>query len=198
MLELSFKKRINGFSLSAALSEGGHFEVTGLNGSGKSTLLKCIAGYLHIDAGAIKINGRDVTGMGIAERGAVYISHDSYLSSLTVNEHLGWSRQKRTGASEIDRVRERLGIDFDGKVQDLSLGQKMRVSIATAVLSDPDLILLDEVLQNISNRDSFVSELGEICMGRRIQLLSAVQGSASMHYFANRYIIENGQISRLG
>lgn len=197
MIDLRFRKKVRDFELSATLSDSGSIEFTGQNGSGKTTLLKCIAGYLQIDDGHIIIDGADITNLEIIKRRTVYISHDSYLPSLTVKEHLRWPLGKMSDGSQIERLRELLGINYDGKLKNLSLGQKLRVSIATAIISMPVVLLLDEVLQNISDRGIFMNELGHVCHEAGITVLSASQESSDRALFQHSYSLNNGSLEKV-
>lgn len=197
MIELSIRKKFGKFLLSADLSAEGFIEFTGQNGSGKTTILRCISGYLPLDAGYVRINGKDVTNLSIAQRKTVYISHDSFLPSLRVSEHLNWPLGKKADGEQVERLRERLGIDYSGRLSDLSLGQKLRVSIATAIVSKPVALLLDEVLQNISEREKFSNELGQICRENQITILSASQDISGNTMFDTSYSLEGGSLKKL-
>lgn len=197
MIELNFTKRLGKFHLTADLSDDGFIEVTGPNGSGKTSLLRCISGYLQVDSGTIKIDGRDITGLGIPERHVIYVSHESFLPSLTVSEHLQWPLRNKTDGKIVQELREKLGINYDGKVQDLSLGQKLRVSIATAVASKPSALLFDEILQNISEGETFKKALGKFCRQNGITIVSVSQETGNSGFFQHKYSIENGVLVRI-
>lgn len=196
MIELRFRKKFGKFQLSVDFSTDGFIEFTGQNGSGKTTLLRCISGYLPLDAGYVRIDGKDLTNLSIAQRKTVYISHDSFLPSLSVTEHLSWPLGKQADGEQVERLRERLAIDYNGRLSDLSLGQKLRVSIATAIVSRPVALLLDEVLQNISEREKFINELGQICRENQITILSASQENSGHALFENHYSLETGFLKR--
>ncbi len=132
--------------------------VLGENGAGKSTLMKIIYGVTRPDTGAIAWNGRPVAienprharALGIA----MVFQHFALFETLTVAENvwLGLDRRReglRTRADvarEIARVSEVYGMDLEpGRlVAALSIGERQRVEIVRALLTRPQLLILDE------------------------------------------------------
>lgn len=128
----------------------------GSNGAGKSTLLKAIAGLLRPTAGAIRMDGRDITGFPperVAAAGlALVLEGRRLFGPMTVRENLLLGahvrrHDKRGRTTALDRVltlfpilRERAGQRSDS----LSGGQQQMVALARALMGDPRLILLDE------------------------------------------------------
>ena len=160
MIEAAVQKRFGQFSLDAAMSEGGFICLAGKNGSGKTTFLRIVAGLTKPDGGHVKINGRDVTGMPLEKRGVVMVTPESSIPSMQVDEHLRWGAKLKgveIGKERLEAVKEALGIDFHGKVGKLSLGMRERVSLATALLSAPAAILVDEAFSNLHEREEFIS-----------------------------------------
>lgn len=113
--------------------------IFGENGAGKSTLLKLISGILKPQKGHIRVKG-DV--------GYISQNPNDYLFSNTVYEQLLFALElkgmKDTG--QIDEILKKLHIYRyrDVNPRDLSGGEKQRVAIATVIVSDPSVILMDE------------------------------------------------------
>ena len=138
--------------------EDGEFVVlVGPSGCGKSTLLRCIAGLEDISRGAIRIGGRDVTGLEPRDRdiAMVFQSYALY-PHMTVRDNMAFSLDlKRTPKAEIDaRVQEAadiLGIGdyLDRKPRALSGGQRQRVAMGRAIVRHPQVFLFDEPLSNL-------------------------------------------------
>ena len=138
--------------------EDGEFVVlVGPSGCGKSTLLRCIAGLEDISEGAIRIGGRDVTGLEPRDRdiAMVFQSYALY-PHMTVRDNMAFSLDlKRTPSPEIDaRVQEAadiLGIGdyLDRKPRALSGGQRQRVAMGRAIVRHPQVFLFDEPLSNL-------------------------------------------------
>jgi ABC-type multidrug transport system ATPase subunit len=128
----------------------------GGSGAGKSTLMKALAGYAPASAGRVMVNGDDFYGHLDAYRMLLgYVPQDDTLHrELTVERALGYTARLRlpsdTSGAEIQ---ERIGrvledVEMTGhrhqRIDQLSGGQRKRVSIAAELLADPSLFFLDE------------------------------------------------------
>ena len=128
--------------------------VLGENGAGKSTLMKIIYGAVQPDAGSMRWNGQPVQVKSPAAARALGISmvyqHFSLFETLTVAENvwLGLDRATRLAqvTTRIGEVAHAYGLDVDARrpVHTLSVGEKQRVEIVRALLTDPQLLILDE------------------------------------------------------
>ncbi len=130
--------------------------ILGKSGIGKSTLLNLLGGLTKAKTGKIHIDNHEVSSFSISKldafRGAnigIIFQKNHFISSISVLENLMLT-QKLAGV-KIDRKRcdqllEELGIGnkANSKVNNLSEGEKQRVSIARAVVTNPKLILADE------------------------------------------------------
>lgn len=137
-----------------SVRKGELFGLLGPNGAGKTTLVRCIATLLIPDAGSIRILGRDVfkDSLWCRQRIGLLTSGERTLYwKLSARANLnffaalyglsGKERDKR-----IDYLVELLGLkDVENeRLERYSSGMKQKVSVARAILHDPDLILLDE------------------------------------------------------
>lgn len=124
--------------------------VTGLlgpSGCGKTTLLRSIVGVQLVAGGTVQVLGQPAGSAVLRDR-IGYVTQDSsvYLD-LTVTENLRFfARVLGIGAGEVDRAVEAvdLGSHRDALAGNLSGGQLSRVSLAVALLGNPDLLVLDE------------------------------------------------------
>ena len=180
----------------AEINGSGLILLTGRNGSGKTTILRMIAGQVSIQSGSIVLNGKDVTFEPLNRRRIVFINHDSVLSELTVDSHIRWSRSNTT-EEEVSLIKERMGVNYSGKVKDLSLGQRMRVSIASAILSRPGAILLDEILANISEKSLVLENVRTISREKNIDFIVASQIKMPEIAWDASYVVENGITSKI-
>jgi ABC-type multidrug transport system ATPase subunit len=128
----------------------GVYGFLGPNGAGKTTTFKIVSGLLRPDAGRVLIKGIDVSGDTPAAMRNLGILFDSpaYYPFLTGRENLEvfatWSGSGSNGY--IDDLLDLVGLSGDGrrKVEGYSWGMKRRLGLASVLLSDPDLILMDE------------------------------------------------------
>lgn len=127
----------------------------GANGAGKSSTLMCIAGHVEVQGGRIIYDGRDITGEAPERRVAAGVGlvpeGRRLFGSLTVEENLilgGYCRSKAEADPGIQQVLElfpRLGERFRQQASLLSGGEQQMLSIGRALMSQPKLLLVDEL-----------------------------------------------------
>ena len=130
--------------VSFTVAEGEAVGVIGANGSGKSTLLKTLAGILKPTAGKVRVDGRVAA---LIELGAGFHPEISGRENIFINGAvLGLSR--REVRRRYDDIVEFSGLaDFiDEPVKNYSSGMYVRLGFAVAIHTDPDVLLVDEVL----------------------------------------------------
>jgi ABC-type uncharacterized transport system ATPase subunit len=140
--------------VSLVVQPGETHAVLGENGAGKSTLMKIIYGAVKPDEGAVTFNGRAAHVRNPQEARALGISmvfqHFSLFDTLTVAENVWLGLDKSLGLAEVTRRIEakagEYGLDIDPlrPVHTLSVGEMQRVEIIRALLTDPQLLILDE------------------------------------------------------
>lgn len=180
--------------------------VLGRNGVGKSTLMKAIIGLLPLRAGHIRFKGEDVSresadrrarrGMGYVPQGRHIFPKMSVLDNLRMGQFINASGG-RFDLDEVygwfpflqERARQRGGT--------LSGGQQEMLAIARALVSSPDLLLLDEPSDGV--QPSIIQELGEFILSlvekKTIGVLIVEQNIDLMQTVAERaYVMEKGQI----
>lgn len=142
-------------------AEKGEFvTLLGPSGCGKSTLLRCIAGLTDIDSGSITLNSRDITHMSPQKRHiAMVFQSYALFPNMTVQENVAFGlKMKKVPDAEIkQRVSHilelvELGAYADRYTHQLSGGQRQRVALARSLVTNPDLLLLDEPLSALDAR----------------------------------------------
>ena len=189
---------INGLDLE--VESGEFFALLGPSASGKTTTLRCICGIEKPDAGAIFLDGIDVTHSTVRERGVAMVFQTFALyPHLSVYDNLAFPlREQNLTSGEIHkRISEvadmlRLPHVLDRKPDTASGGEKQRIAIARALIRRTKILLLDEPLTNLDaklrhdtraefkrlHRDHDMTivyatpdELEALTMGERIALL---------------------------
>ena len=161
MLSVDIERGLRSFRLAASFEAGGGVTALfGRSGAGKTSVVNAIAGILRPDRGRIAINGDAVfdsaTGVDVPtpKRRVGYVFQEGRLfPHLSVRQNLNYAGLFSRGmpAPEFDRVVELLGLRdlLDRRPGNLSGGEKQRVAIGRALLSRPQLLLLDEPLASL-------------------------------------------------
>ena len=128
--------------------------VLGENGAGKSTLMKIIYGAVRPDAGEMRFNGQPVQVRSPQEARSLGIAmvfqHFSLFETLTVAENVWLGLDRSESLAQITQrmrsVAEGYGLEIDPlrPVHTLSVGERQRVEIVRALLTNPQLLILDE------------------------------------------------------
>ncbi len=119
----------------------------GPSGSGKSTLLRTVVGVQVVAAGEVTVLGQPAGSAGLRHRVGYVTQTPSVYRDLTVRDNLDYfARILRAPCGAVDRAIDRvdLGDHADREVARLSGGQASRVSLAMALVGDPELLVLDE------------------------------------------------------
>ncbi|AYB33570.1 ABC transporter ATP-binding protein [Chryseolinea soli] len=137
------------FDINLQVPRGSVYCFVGPNGAGKTTTLRLLLGLLRSQAGSIRIFGRDF----FADRRKILSQIGSFIEQPSLYEHLTGRQNlevyRLTYGRERSRIEEVLKItdilDAGNKlVRAYSLGMKQRLSIALALLNDPEVLILDE------------------------------------------------------
>jgi ABC-2 type transport system ATP-binding protein len=133
--------------LSLDVAAGSVTGLLGPSGSGKSTLIRSVVGVQIVEAGEVTVLGRPAGSAELRPRVGYVTQAPSVYGDLTVRENLRYfARILRAGDTRIEEVigEVDLGAQRDQLVASLSGGQRARVSLATALLNRPELLVLDE------------------------------------------------------
>ncbi len=158
---------LHGVDLS--IDEGGIAAVLGRNGVGKTTLIRSLIGFNIPREGRIRFRGRDITQLGPAGRvdaGLALVPQGRRIfGSLTVEENLLSSLRKRARQNAWDQQRvfmlfPQLKSRKKVRASLLSGGEQQMLAIARALVSNPDLLLLDEPTEGLA--PSMVKEIIKI------------------------------------
>jgi ABC-2 type transport system ATP-binding protein len=135
--------------ISFSVCRGEIFGMVGPNGAGKTTTIECIEGLRRPDGGSIKVMGLDPQedGYAVRERIGVQLQESFLHDQIRVWEAMDLFASLYPRAVEWEPLLERLGLADRRKAsyKSLSGGQKQRLAIALALVSDPEIIFLDEL-----------------------------------------------------
>ncbi len=138
-------------SVSFSVPTGQFTVLVGPNGSGKTTLLKVLAGLTRPEHGSVAICGMNIRDEStqVRRRTGVVLHQNMLYGELTARGNLSFYAQMyglRNPAERIHQIVAQMGMlaHIDQRVSSLSHGMAKRISIARALLHDPDVLLLDE------------------------------------------------------
>lgn len=195
-------------NVSFRIHKGEMLSIVGKNGAGKSTLSNLICGFLMPDGGSISLHGEDILTRSIKERGEsiglVMQNPNQMISKTMIFEEVALGLQVRGVApEEIEkRVHETLKIcglyPFrNWPISALSYGQKKRVTIASILVMNPDIIILDEPTagQDYRHYTEIMEFLKEINRNSGITIVMITHDMHLMLEYTDRaLVIAEGQL----
>jgi trehalose transport system ATP-binding protein len=204
-----FGTRLVADDVSLDVDEGEFFVILGPSGEGKSTLLRMVAGIEPVDAGTIRIDGRDVTHAPPNKRNVAMVFQNYALyPNMNVYRNIAFPLKMQFFPREeiepkVREVARKLGITeiLDRRVHQISGGQQQRVALARAIVRDPSLFLLDEPLSNLDARVRFTarSELKKIQRDLGQTFLFVTHDQKEAESLSDRTgVIHNGRFEQVG
>jgi len=171
LLELEHvTKRFGGLpaveDLSFSVRQGEVLGMIGPNGAGKSTAISLIGGALAPTTGAVRFQGRNITGLAPHRRAQLGIARTFQITQpfaqLDIRENVivvalfaGHERSRAAAAQRADAVLERVGLARKAslKGEELTVADRKRLEMARALAIHPQLLLLDEVMAGLTPRE---------------------------------------------
>jgi len=196
---------------------GKKLAVVGGSGSGKSTLVKLLFRLYEPTAGAIRIDGQDISQVTQNSLRATIgiVPQDTVLFNDTIAYNIGYGRPGATRAdiaraaraAQLDGFIERLPDDYETRVGErgvrLSGGERQRIAIARAILKNPRIIVFDEATSALDTRSerAIQNELDRLAEGRTsiviAHRLSTVVDADWILVMEHGRIVEQGQHDEL-
>ena len=177
---------------------GGYFGIAGRNGSGKSTLLKVLGGIYPPDQGTVRVEGRigPVLDLGVGFNPELPARDNAVINGIM----LGLSRKQ--ARQSVNRILDFAELEefAEAQLKNLSSGMRMRLAFATMLETNPDVLLVDEVLavgdQRFQERCTAAME-DVRRRGKTIVLVS--HSMPTVERLCDRaMLLEEGKIDRIG
>ncbi|PIE99286.1 MAG: gliding motility-associated ABC transporter ATP-binding subunit GldA [Polaribacter sp.] len=136
-------------NISFSVKKGEIVGFLGVNGAGKSTTMKMLTGFVKPTSGVVYINDIDVVKNPIeAQKHIGYLpEHNPLYLDMYVREYLEFQAEiHKTNKQQINEIIEKVGLTLEihKKIGQLSKGYRQRVGLASAILHNPDVLILDE------------------------------------------------------
>lgn len=187
-----------------AVSRGDIFGFIGPNGAGKSTFIRTVLGLIKATSGEARVLGLECgpSRKEVLARVGYMPSEAQFYHGMRVADVIAYSARlrRRDCAAEAKRLCERLGLDAKRKVEDLSLGNRKKVSIVCAMQHKPDVYIFDEPtsgLDPLVQKEFFALLLERHDEGATVMLSSHVL-SEVQRYCEHAAIIREGRIIASG
>ena len=207
MLHIDVKKQLGILPLEAHLDipSQGVTALFGLSGSGKSSLINLVSGLINPDEGVIALNDRELFNSAenicvpINQRNIGYVFQDARLfPHYTVNGNLRYG-MKNTSKDEFNYIVELLGIGHLLKRYPITLsgGEKQRVAIGRALLTDPEILLMDEPLSalDLPRKRELMNYLERLSKEINIPILYVTHSLDELLRLAERVVLlTNGKV----
>lgn len=179
--------------------------IVGRNGSGKSTLIRILAGASSVTAGEVLLFGRPARTLQSHYRRRIgLITHQSFLyRRLTARENLYFYAQlytRRDCGTAISRLLAQVGLESvaDERVCAFSKGMEQRLTLARALIAEPDLLLLDEPFTALDAEGvELATRLIREALARECAVIITAHGDAQFgRLITTSYALVNGRLCR--
>ncbi|MGC6175097.1 ABC transporter ATP-binding protein [Lacrimispora sp. 38-1] len=174
--------------ISFTIKQGTMNAFVGPSGSGKSTVTKLIAGFWDVEKGSIRIGGKDIKQIPLAQISdhIAYVSQDNFLFDDTIRENIRMGRENATDR-EVEEAAKKAGCDefirrlehgYDTMVggggAHLSGGERQRIAIARAMLKNAPIVILDEATAYIDPENEAIIQkaISKLVQGKTLIMIA--------------------------
>ena len=158
------KTLINDFSVE--IKQGQKVAIVGPTGAGKTTIVKLLMRFYDINSGTIKIDGKDINDFNRGDLRSIFgmVLQDTWLFNGSIMDNLRYSKLdasdeeviKAAKLAHVDNFVKTLpdgyNMEFNEEASNISQGQKQLLTIASAILADPKILILDEATSSVDTR----------------------------------------------
>lgn len=202
-LTKNYGKNRGVIDVSLKIPQGDIFGFLGPNGAGKSTTIRSMLGFLKFDEGEIKILGLDSVKdhVEILKNVGYMPSEAWFYNSMKVSDVIRYAADARglDCSKEAAKICERLKVDTNKKIKELSLGNRKKVSIVCAMQHKPKLFIFDEPTGGLDPlmQKHFFELINEYVDEGATCLLSTHVLSEVNKYCKNAAIMREGRLTML-
>jgi ATP-binding cassette, subfamily B, multidrug efflux pump len=206
---------INDFSFYA--EPGQKIAIVGPTGAGKTTMVKLLMRFYDVNSGAITIDGHDIRDLTRGDLRCMFgmVLQDTWLYNGTIMENIRYGRETATDAEVIAASKAAHADHFirtqpDGynmilneATSNISQGQKQLLTIARAILADPEILILDEATSSVDTHTEVLIQkaMAELIKGRTSFIiahrLSTIRDADWILVMNNGDIVEQGKHEKL-
>jgi len=171
---------INGFS--AVAKPGQKIAIVGPTGAGKTTMVKLLMRFYDVNGGAILVDGKDIRNFTRNELRSMFgmVLQDTWLFNGTIMENIRYGKPDATDEEVIKAAKtahvdhfvrtlpDGYALELNEEASNISQGQKQLLTIARAVLADPEMLILDEATSSVDTRTEVLIQeaMDELMVGR--------------------------------
>ncbi|WP_019804359.1 ABC transporter ATP-binding protein [Streptococcus mutans] len=198
-LQKYYKKNIGVKDISLSVKKGEIFGFLGSNGAGKSTTIRCLLGLIKPSGGQMTLFGGRYGSLTESLHHIGYMPSEAmFYPTMKVKDVIAFAAKvrKKDCSQEAKRLSELLEVPSDKKIEELSLGNRKKVSIVCALQHQPDLIILDEPTSGLEPlmQERFFKLIKEACSKGATCFLSSHVLSEIKNYCDRVAILKNGEI----
>ncbi len=186
--------------------------IVGRSGAGKTTLVSLLSRLYDVDDGSIEIDGINVKKLSFKDlrRNIAMVSQETYIFMGSVLDNIAYAREGVSRLEVIDAAKLAGAHDFISKMPDgydtiigsagrqLSGGERQRISIARAIVANPQILILDEATASVDTETEKIiqNSLNRLIQGRTT--LSIAHRLSTLRDAKHLIVIENGRIEEEG
>jgi NitT/TauT family transport system ATP-binding protein len=182
--------------------------ILGPSGCGKTTILRIAAGLIPFDGGTVLIDGKDIRqNRNYLKNVSVVFQEPRLLPWRDVRQNVNFSLELRKDVHDagdlaaVDSALALVGLSEFAKSfpHELSGGMKQRVSLARAIVTQPEVLFMDEPLTGLDmrNREELQDEIVRIWSSQKVSLLLVTHDPVEAIHMADRIIVLSGRPTRI-
>ena len=189
--------------VSTRVEAGDVIGILGKNGAGKTTLFEVMLGFSPSSTGSVTIFGEDCLNLSSSAKSRIGFvpQQDELLGMLTGRQQLAITAafHRRWDHSLIERLLAEWAVPTDQRIQTMSVGQRQKLLVLTALGHHPDLLVLDEPVASLDPiaRRQFLAQLFDASEGRKGAVLFSSHIVSDIERAATKiWIVKNSQHTR--